>query len=372
MARWIGKWEGGRIAETPDGPAYYVERMRSSVRYGLSLGVCTPTQALAELALFERDPVAYALAREDAARPAGARDAAVVTSDLVLAFAADLRGKGRNERHIRSTLAYLAQWVDALLAGRDLRKVTLGELHQQLDAWGTAKPHRIRSLKAFTSFLRARGHLRSADDPTIDLQSVQGRTPSARERADKTHSIAQLEATYRHLASQVHRDTFRVRLLTGMHVTEVERIAAGDCAINEVRDGGQIAATIAFTHKSQSAHVQSLDAAMRAACHRLIAHGTVQSFRNKHLADAAKRHNEASPSNRIEPVRLANLRHTFITLASRIGSVVHPPAGGVEHSIIAQLVGHSTTRTMGRHYLGDHVPPMIALPLRLFHPDDPA
>lgn len=374
MAKWIGKWDGGRIAASPDGDVYYIERMRSGVRYGLSLGACTPKHAVGELALFERDPAAYALAREDAARPAEVEDAAVVTGKLVLAFAADLKERGRNKRHIRSTLAYLAQWVDALLVGRDLRKVTLGELHRQLDEWGTARPHRVRSLKAFTSFLRSRGHLRTADDPTIDLQSIQGRTPSAKERADKTHSVAQLEVTYRNLESQVHRDAFRVRLLSGMHITETERIAAGDCAINEVPDGGQIAGTVVFTHKSGKAHVQSLDKAALSACRRLMAHGTIQSIRNKHLAAAAEQHNRAcrDEAERIEPVRLGNLRHTFVTLAARVGTVVHPPTGGVEHSMIAQLVGHSGTRTMGRHYLGEHVPPMIALPLRLLHPDDPA
>ena len=372
MPTWIGTWDGGRIAESVDGPVYHLERMRGGVRYSLSLGVITPKQALAELALFERDPGAYVTAKEAQQEPGKVRGAVLVTADLVIAFAADLRGRGRSERHTRNTLAYLGQWVDELLVGRDLRRVELSEMHDRLDAWGNARPHRVRAIRAFAAFLRRRGLLASADDPTIDLASVQGRTPTPAERSAKTHSVEQLEATYRHLSSQTHRDVFRVRVMTGLHVTEVARLAAGECVLRDVPDGGRIAATVSLVHKSTRAHTQSLGAATAAAARRLMAGRSIGSIRNDDLARAMAAANAARADGvMLEPVRLANLRHTFVTLSARAGTVVHPPSGGVEHAMIAQLVGHSGTRTMGRHYLGDYVPPMIALPIRLEHPDDP-
>lgn len=372
MARWIGTWDGGRIVESADGPVYQLQRMRGGVRYSVTLGAITLRQALAELALFERDPSGYVTAKEAQREPGKVRGAVLVTADLVLAFAADLRGRGRSERHTRNTLVYLSQWVDELLVGRDLRRVELSEMHDRLDAWGTARPHRVRAIRAFAAFLRRRGLLASADDPTIDLASVQGRTPTPTERSAKTHTIEQIEATYRHLSTQAHRDAYRVRVMTGMHLTEIARIAAGDCVLRDVPGGGRIAATVSFVHKSTRSHTQSLDAATAAACRRLMASRSFGSIRNDDLERAMTRANATRADGiLLEPVRLANMRHTFITLSARVGAVIHPPSGGVEHAMIAQLVGHSGTRTMGRHYLGEHVPPMIVLPITLTHPDDP-
>ena len=67
-----------------------------------------------------------------------------------------------------------------------------------------------------------------------------------------------------------------------------------------------------------------------------------------------------------------SLRHSFITIAKEAGREVKPKLGGVPLESIQAVVGHSPgSKVTGLHYLGDHVPSMIVVPLSLVHPDDP-
>ena len=65
-------------------------------------------------------------------------------------------------------------------------------------------------------------------------------------------------------------------------------------------------------------------------------------------------------------VRIEHLRHTFVTLASRIGRLIQPEGtGGIPDSIVSQLVGHHDVKTTRTFYLAVDVPPLIVLPIPL-------
>lgn len=67
--RRIGRWAGGRISRVRNGRfRWYLERRVGNRRVGIALDVESERQALAELALFERDPVAYLAAREPSSK----------------------------------------------------------------------------------------------------------------------------------------------------------------------------------------------------------------------------------------------------------------------------------------------------------------
>lgn len=367
------RYRGIRAASEGSEVAFHLEKIVRGERYSLRLGTLSQPDLDAELRLFARDPAGY----RDAQRatrtplPSPTDDGVYVTPDLIEAFASQMRTDGLSEKYIQNTLHYVEDWTlgpakhpQLGLAGKDLRKVTLQDLHNALDKWKTAKQKRIAGLKAFTAFLRGRGTLRSADDASIDLRSIQTKPPSPRERAAKTYSVEQLEGVYRHLHLQHYRDAFRVRVCTGMHVTEIDRMASGDCELVRLEDAGEIEGTVTFVHKSGGSHTLSLDAHTYAACVRLRKLGTFGDLRNEDLAEAAKKAG-------VRPVMLANLRHTFVTLAATRGRLVQPPAGGVPLDIVAQIVGHHAITTTRRFYLGSYTPPMIALPLKLVHPEDP-
>jgi len=65
------------------------------------------------------------------------------------------------------------------------------------------------------------------------------------------------------------------------------------------------------------------------------------------------------------------LRHSFATRAEEEGSVVYPKGHGGPGELISAVMGHTETTTRKRFYSGVRVPPMIKLPIRLVHPDDP-
>ncbi|WP_147448842.1 hypothetical protein [Corallococcus terminator] len=57
MSGWTGKWAGGRTKVDGKGRAQWVlERMVAGRRFTKVLDATSEKQALAELALFERDP----------------------------------------------------------------------------------------------------------------------------------------------------------------------------------------------------------------------------------------------------------------------------------------------------------------------------
>ena len=385
-------WPGGFVRLSRGREVYVIERrVGSGARKKVTLDVRTEREALAELALFERDPLAYRTRKQQ--RRERAADAGGIRLDAatVAAFSTDARAKVErgelSEGHVRHTLQpYLLAWAEAL-GGRELRTVTLGELRRILDGWTTAEHKRIVTLKAFTAWAREKGKLARKDDPTLDL-AVPPVTP--RPVAARAFTAEKIEAFYAALTSwryprghkphrkptddsfeivdlQPVRDVFLLRAKCGMHGTEIERLARGEGTIRVLENEGEIAATLVFPHKRGGEHVVSVDAQALAAAQRLQAAGKAPDrvATGRAVARVVKRHPE------LAGFRFSNLRHSFITLGAG-GRIVTARGGGVPLEVLSQVAGHTSTSTTRRHYLGAHIPPMVVLPLRLANPDDPS
>ncbi|WP_241757742.1 site-specific integrase [Myxococcus landrumensis] len=235
----------------------------------ITLDVSVEREALAELALFERDPAGYKTKKQSAAEASAKAKKKGVALDASTfeAFIRHVKIEGLTDRYRRYVLTpYLSAWGVAL-AERPLRDVTLTELYEILDQWSTARTARIIALKAFTSWLRERDMLRLAEDPTAELKVP----PSRAEKSirPKGYAIEAVEQAYSEANSQRLRDTLRIRATTGMHATEIDRVARGDGILKEVNDPCGIKGTVTFRQlKADMTHTISLDSETYAAFQR--------------------------------------------------------------------------------------------------------
>ncbi len=264
MPCWTGKWRGGRTYRTKDGRTVYVLwKMVAGRNYAITLDAKSEMEAEAELALFLRDPTRY----QTRAEVARARDDAAVYLDpeTVGRFLEYLKREGRTERYVGNVGFYLAAWAEAL-AGRDLRTVNQQELIQELAQHKTARKNRIIALKSFTAWLRqVEGVLPGAEDASLALKVPPARPEKA--VREKGYSIAQIERLYRAISGwesakfgwkgtgrvtdvRPVRDVLCLHAKTGMHATEIERLARGEGTVTVLKEQGPIAATIRFVHKS--------------------------------------------------------------------------------------------------------------------------
>lgn len=384
-ARWVGSWEGGRRRELADGSSVWViERAVGPHRRTVTLDVHTPPgpdgrtpkDVLAELALFERDPLAYKTRRQQA-RETPKTGGVFLDEDTLREFFKDqdkrVEKGDLTKQYVDQILApYLGAWAKAL-RGRDLRGVSLLELQKLLSKWDTAEHKRVIVLKAFTAWLRERGRLVRSEDPTLDLK-----TPPiipAKNSKPKGYPIPFVESVYRHVTSQAARDVLVLRAKVGLHDTEIARIAQGSAALRRIDDPSGIAGTITFYHlKKDAQHVVSVDAQVLAAAERLQARKrSLLRMEMKRIVDDACRAaglkwKDGDPS----PLQPGSLRHSFATWAKRQGRKVKPAnQEGVSYEEIAEHLGHTQSKTTKAFYVGDHVPNMIAVPVRLEHPEDP-
>jgi integrase len=367
-AKWIGTWAGGRIREVDGEPVWVIQRrVGGGKRLVITLDVDNEDDARAELRLFERDPLSYRSQRQViAAKAAGDPGAATLDGDTLEAFLKHCERQGLTEDYRNDILGhYLRAWGNAL-GRRDIRTVQLRELRVMLDKWRTARHHRIVALKSFTAWLREEDRLRRNEDPTLDLKVPQ---PIAEKSIRvKGYAMPEVERVYAEVASQVLRDTLCLRAKTGMHDTEIARVANGQAVLRVINDPSGIFGTITFRHlKAGKVHVVSVDRQTFDAAQRLQTRGSPLS-RNaaKVMLDrAAKRLGR-------QPLKPGELRHSFATWARAQGRIVRPTEGGVPLSEVAAVMGHMNHRTTKVFYEGNEVPPMIILPLNLRHPEDPA
>jgi len=386
------KWAGGFVRNTGGGrEVFVIERTRAGRAWKITLDVNSEQEALAEFALFERDPAGYQTRTQQRQERAAITNGLRLDGATLDAFLNDARARVQagelSAGHVRHTLhPYLMAWGEALGA-RDLRAVTLAELNVALDRWTTARHKRIVSLKAFTAWARKKGKLSRQDDPTLDLEVP---LVTARPVAEREYSAEQVAACYAALRSwryapgyrgdrqpedgelvtvdlQPVRDVFVLRALTGMHHTEIERLARGQGTIRVLKGEGEIAGTLAFPHKRGGEHVVSVGAQALGAAQRLQAAGKAPDrvAMGRAIARAVQAHPE------LAGFQLENLRHTFITLGAG-GRVVTARTGGVPLEVLSQAAGHTSITTTRRHYLGQHIPPLVILPLQLTNPDDPS
>src|SRR3954466_12338161 len=96
-AQWIPDWSGGRVRLAGGREVFVIERSFAGRRYAVTLDVRTEPDALAELALFERDPTSYRTKRQ--AATADGSGPVRVDEATVAGFLAQLAQRGRTERY---------------------------------------------------------------------------------------------------------------------------------------------------------------------------------------------------------------------------------------------------------------------------------
>lgn len=378
MPQWNGRWSGGRTYLGKDGrTVYWLDRSWNGKRYGIALDVGSKRDAEAELALFLRDPSGYVERRE--AKKMVDEDRVVLGVHLMDQFQEHLRKLGREERHVRGVRHYL-DWWHGQLGEVDIRKVTLKDLRRHLKTVTTARRNRIVAWKVFCSFLREElAVLPRGEDASLDLH-----TPASMPEKtirEKGYTIERIERFYRAMSAwpsarngwelrtvdvQSVRDCLLLHAKTGMHQTEVIRLAAGQGKIVEVENEVEIAGTITFVHKSGYVHTVSVDLQTLRAAQRLQRRGSAPA--DSYIIKVIKR--TAKVAN-LEPIRLGELRHSFTTWGRTVGELVRPNGRGVSVEEVAAVLGHTNVRTTRLHYDGTKVPPMVKVPIKLFHPEDP-
>src|SRR6266851_6149863 len=123
--RWVGKWSGGRVREGVRGTTWMIERTIDGRRYVKALKVDSEKGALAELALFERDPDAYVVS--------SAEEAVTLSSERAVAFLKHLEERKLAPNYRLDVGRYLEAWR-VWFNGRDLRRVQPREILRYLDS----------------------------------------------------------------------------------------------------------------------------------------------------------------------------------------------------------------------------------------------
>lgn len=363
--------------------------MLEGKRHVLTLNVASERDALAELALFNRDPRAYITARDVAKSQLRRQRAARVTpqDDALQELEGRMRAAQRSEKHIRDTRRYLNVWLAALRA-KDLRTVGKAELERVLEA--KCKPSQLSkrnklivALKSYTAMLKAKGMLDPAENPARWLDEEP--PPPARVAAQRHHSAAVLERCYAAIAplrrsgkggprpepdqDQAVRDTMRLMVCYGMHHTEVRRLAScHPSTAARPHEHAFIKGVVSFWHQKKRAwHHISVDTAAWAAVQRLRGRRQApgDGCMRKYLAQACRH-------GRCDRVLPARLRHSFVTLARAGGKKVFPGDAGLDLEDIAAITGHKSTATTETHYDANVVRPMGVIPINLVNPSDPA
>jgi integrase len=365
--KWIGTWEGGRTYRTQTGEVRWVIRRRLGDKdWNVTLDVEKEADANAEYRVFQRDPAAYRTHRQELSHRAkvaakAAQEAVLLTDATVEPFLRHLKATGRTPQYIDAAQHYLADW-GTKLKGQDLRTIGPKALKKTHASFETALKWRTITFKSFCSYLVAQGDLDAVEDPGRHL-----RVPAARRRHEnKSYSIETVERLYKAIPSQEVRDVLCILAKTGMHGTEVERLARGDGTLTALKGHGEIAGTARFIHKNGRPFIVSLDLQTLAAAQRLQARRKAPDRQT--LRHYAHRVHKATG---LEVVNFGALRHSFATWMAQSGTICSPGGAGVSAEVVAQLLGHTSARTTALHYLDVKVPPMGQVPIKLYHPEDP-
>lgn len=377
MPNWTGHWAGGRIYTTSEGRNVYVieRRVHRKVRAIPLRRATSERDALAELALFDRDPVAFVDRYERERRDK--LTLVTITPTLVTDFLQYLADKGTTTRYRQNSRTYLDLWSTSKEVGnRDLRRLKLADLQKALKKL-PAQKKAIIAIKSFCSWLVDQGTIEPQENPTTALRVP----PSRRSPTPKGYGADLIAATYSKLSApkahthrpdadtaQAVRDVYALAAMHGLHFSEIERIA-NDASITVIDPSAAapIAGTVTFLHKNGTHHIQSLTPQTLRAALRLQARkqAPVESCVRQHLARAAKE------LKKDERLRLGQLRHSFVTIAKTSGQVVNLAGPGVPLAAIAQSIGHRSITTTSTFYDNSTVPTLLLLPITLHHADDP-
>jgi integrase len=324
-------------------------------RFSVALDVTDEPAALLELRLFERDPAQYVAARQVGVAPEPVPVPVIDHWSHTEGWEAALVARGCTAEYARSARKYV-EAAGQVLDGKPLNAVALTEVKQALGS--TAKRARAIALRSFTHYLRGEGLLSPSADPTLALSIPSPRPPRA--RRNRGYPADVIETAYAKLPTQPVRDTVLVRAMTGLHGTEVSRLASGAGSVRVVDDPSGIYAVVSVFHKNKHEHVISVSRRTHEALARLMRRGGCIESSAVHEALA-----------KAGPIHAGRFRHTFTTLALESGRLIHPAGQqGLTREVVANALGHSAA-TNRRHYDGVAVPPMVVVPFNLQHPADP-
>jgi integrase len=306
---------------------------------------------MAELALFERNPRAYVA-------PNASR--LTLDSKRLASFLEHLEARGLAQSYRSDVRRSLLVWQN-YFRDRDLRDFEPRDLLHFLEDLPSRRPM-IVHLKSLTKWLRDQAELDIAEDPSRLLKAPKA-MPEKAVRA-KGFTIAAVERLYARIIPQDIRDVVAAGAKTGLHLTELNRLARGQGVIEPITEQGEIAGQLRVWHKNGREHRQSIDAQTLEAILRLRQRGSVpaRQWIRKNL-------HRASEGIGVEPMDFGELRHSFASWAGDQGEIVWPKGRGVPLTLIAQVMGHDAKTN--RDFYRTAIEPMIKLPIKLIHPEDP-
>jgi hypothetical protein len=390
---WTGRWDdlrgdyAGRTYRTSTGETrYQIDRQVQGKRYSLTLPASSIEEARIQLAAFLLDPVAYKLKASPA--PAASLEELRLDAKTIQEVLDHLRERQESEGHRATVKSKLLEW-EKHFAGRPASKWTSQEIRGFLEG-KPAFNYRLAALKAWARYFVERERL--SLDNAVARTKVKPTPAPARLKQAKLYQPQEISAFYKCIDSQLLRDIVRLCASTGVHLSEVSRVASGDCELRPVADADPIAAVLRFVHKSRFEHSLSLDAAafaaaqrvagrheaidkdvvrrlIRDACKAFKASG-LPGFANYPTGEPSKRY----PNGRGNPhaFKLGWLRHSYISAAYSQGRKVTPSGTGVDLAEVQGIVGHRSKSAVTRANYVQGTPALIQIPaLRLEHPDDP-
>lgn len=246
-----GTWDGGRVFVAKDGSkTFHIKKSVGGVVHEFSTRCAKLGPAMKAYEKWQADN-SWRPGREYAER-------VLLTDALIARHLAWAEEDGPlAQEWKRKKQVYLEWWRD-VLAGRDLRTVTLRHLQEALEGV-KARTHRKAVIKHLYTFCREKGLLSRDEDPTFDLALPQaGGGVSKKERAVTREEF---ERTFAKLTDEHHRDILALQAGTGMHVTEAQRLARGQGLV-----GPDL---VAIQHKRGTVHRQSVRPDVAAAARRV-------------------------------------------------------------------------------------------------------
>lgn len=314
----VGEWPGGWIHQSKDGRRTYVIR-----RLGREVSTrCTGIRAaLKHLERFEADPAGYD------PRVASQSDPLYLDHALVKEFLTWSRHERKNTKEwVRDQRFYLAWWADKL-ADKNLRIVKRVDLEDALQ--GVTRYKRAEIVKTFFRWLRKRGKITAAEDPTID--GLDATPPQAEQLTrDKTVSPERFRGALGHLVG-TYRHCLIILGATGWHVTELHRFAQRGRI--EAKEGRPV--LVCPWHKTGEPHRTEVAPEAEESARALLAYGP---FSRSRLDKAVK---EACELAGVEEFTPGQMRHTIGTLAVQSGDTM---------AAVADFLGHKSPRTTKKFY----------------------